>query len=472
LISSGARGLIKEATTKPTNNMTSVMASNQGLTSLLTEVSSIANYKKPTSSVSSVSSTALGSDTAAAALLLSDLSSIASYKDRRKSTNAIEQGVRRGSSLARHSYTVGTSDPAITINSILKENLESIKNESDNQQTESDPNNNSTAIYDVFDYSMSEIDLSEGPIKRKKSSSRVSVARKLDRLKEQEDDDDSISETYNVFDFSLSTVDPKLIDEPTPRKRVSRKASIGKLSEDQVAAARARTRRAGSHAKQTLKDKQQQQKPRQRPGMVRRNSFGSMRDLGEKKSDNKPKSPGGSRSHEKQQKELVSPGAKNSGRTRRVRGPRSGGRRASMEHLNQAQKQRLGSAVGRKQERAAVDEDKHKAQTVKRLSKIHQSFQMASMAAEENHTTLITACPDSTSNQTGAYPASEASEATASTKPSDLQTLSQGLRSSLSTLGGLKKKLLRSNTTGDNSSGGTKKKFLRSNTTGEYSSFH
>ena len=160
--------------------MTSLVEDNQGLASILTEVSSIANYKKPTTNTdSSDARTSLGSDTTAAASLISDLSSIANYKNRRRSTTAVDQSVKKGNKNFARSNTVDSPAPTTNINSILKEK------ESDNKHNESisvlDTNNNSTAFYDVFDFSMSEVDLPKEPNKARKmkSASRANMARKL-----------------------------------------------------------------------------------------------------------------------------------------------------------------------------------------------------------------------------------------------------------------------------------------------------
>ena len=202
----------------------------------------------------------------------------------------------------------------------------------------------SAAIYDVFDYSLSDVELSEGPTsdlpkskeekkkpkrrmkgtgntksrgERGTSSKLESVdeekGEKFDRTKESPsmkkrtsglkkvdskneatdatkkggDFNDTLTSAYDVFDFSLSTVNPEIVAEESTRRRSDRRASLGAatgatetartghLSKEAQKAARERVSRASIQ----MKNQQQQENPRQRPGLKRSNSIGSTREL-------------------------------------------------------------------------------------------------------------------------------------------------------------------------------------------------
>lgn len=198
----------------------------------------------------------------------------------------------------------------------------------------------SAALYDVFDYSLSTVELSEGPNsdlpkskqEKKKPKHRMKGAGnanqrgergalsklesvdeengdKLDRTKDSRsmkkrtsglkrvnskneaaaaaktegDFNDTLTSTYDVFDFSLSTVSPEIVAEESTRRKSGRRASLGAAT---GATETARTGRVSKKAQKATRERisrasiqMKNQQQQQRPGLKRSNSIGSTREL-------------------------------------------------------------------------------------------------------------------------------------------------------------------------------------------------
>jgi len=200
----------------------------------------------------------------------------------------------------------------------------------ENESTQGGELSESMAIYEAMDFSLSAVVLSESapPASKQKRASKKRGTKggnlgnlgsldedhevndnsdvefdeddegKLNMSDEEEHNNNDSMAIYNVFDYSMSAVSSDLKEDaeskPSARRSSAARRTSG-LSKDVLQAARKRASRAGSQIKQ------------QRPA-IRRNSIGSVRDLGsseDKTEDNNAKPE--TQNEEKEDRTMLSP---------------------------------------------------------------------------------------------------------------------------------------------------------------------
>ena len=311
------------------------MTSVVGLSGLLSDISTVGNYKKAQNL--DCSSRSATTDTTGSSSTATNNEKGKGKNDtpplRRMKSTGEKKGcnppMRRSKSTGdRQRASTGTGGGDTDADIAVDASSKGTKNDNEHGKVagNNEPElNSSVAFYDVFDYSLSNVVLSDGPLHvhpktnkggEKKSHTSKGKGAKLESVdedndtakdssvnskkseppkdrknnneetgqatnKKESDFNDTLTSTYDVFDFSISTMAPDIVAEEASR-RSSRRTSMGGTG----AAAAARTGRFSKEAQKAARERisransqHKQQQQRQRPGLVRSNSIGSTRDL-------------------------------------------------------------------------------------------------------------------------------------------------------------------------------------------------